>query len=112
MDVVSVRPTTLGLAAASSDKLRAKRIALDYHLVDLTERERALTDLAEKLTLTPRKIGQEDFDRLRKVGLSDEDILEAVKPSRGLIIRTASRLRWEWCRTLATSSRYTAATAN
>ncbi|KAL1970081.1 hypothetical protein VTN77DRAFT_6486 [Rasamsonia byssochlamydoides] len=71
---------TLGLAAAGNDKIRAKRIALDHHLVpDLSDRERALADLAEKLTLTPREVGQEDFVRLREVGFADEDILEAVE---------------------------------
>jgi uncharacterized peroxidase-related enzyme len=70
---------TLGLATAGKDKLRAKRIALDHHLVDLSDREQALADLAEKLTLTPREVRQEDFARLRAVGLADEDILEAVE---------------------------------
>jgi uncharacterized peroxidase-related enzyme len=45
----------------------------------LTERERALCEFAEKLTCTPAQMRRADCDRLRAVGLSDRDILDAVE---------------------------------
>ncbi len=72
---------TRALGDLLDDHRRAQRIALDDHLVDLSERERALVDLARKVTLEPKAVGDEDFTRLRAVGLSDEDILEAVETS-------------------------------
>lgn len=35
-------------------------------------------DLLEKLTLSPGEVGTEDVDRLRRVGLMDEDIEDAI----------------------------------
>jgi len=45
----------------------------------LTERELALCEFAEKLTLTPAKMTSDDCSRLRSVGLNDRDILDAVE---------------------------------
>ncbi|KAL1846826.1 hypothetical protein Plec18170_008968 [Paecilomyces lecythidis] len=71
---------TIGLSAAiGGDRIRAKRIAADHHLVELTEREHALADLSERLTLAPRTISAQDLDQLRQVGFEDEEILEAVE---------------------------------
>lgn len=44
----------------------------------LTERERAMLEFAEKLTLTPYAITREDTDKLRAAGLDDEKILETT----------------------------------
>ncbi|KWW98224.1 hypothetical protein TH66_19205 [Carbonactinospora thermoautotrophica] len=68
------------LGAAIGDKARAQLIALDYrHVADLSERERALADLATKITEDPRSVGEADFERLRGLGLDDQDILEAIE---------------------------------
>ncbi len=72
---------TRALGDVLDDHSRAQRIALDDHLVDLSPRERALAELARKVTLAPRSVGPADFDHLRAVGLTDEDILEAVETS-------------------------------
>ena len=72
---------TRALGDVLDDHARAQRIALDDHLVSLSKRERALADLARKITLTPKSVGQEDFGRLREAGLSDAEILEAVETS-------------------------------
>jgi len=72
---------TRALGDILDDPERAQRIALDDHLVDLSEREQALVDLARKITLAPRSVGRKDFDRLRAAGLADDDILEAVETS-------------------------------
>lgn len=42
----------------------------------LTPRERALCTLAEKLTLTPTKMVEQDWQPLRDLGFSDRDCLE------------------------------------
>jgi uncharacterized peroxidase-related enzyme len=72
---------TRALGDVLDDHARAQRIALDDHLVDLTPRERALVELARKITLAPKSVGPDDFAHLRAVGLADEDILEAVETS-------------------------------
>jgi AhpD family alkylhydroperoxidase len=72
---------TNALGDALDDPTRARRIALDYHLAPLTERERALADFAVKVTTNPKDIGTGDLERLRAVGLSDPDIVEALETS-------------------------------
>ncbi|CAM5762221.1 hypothetical protein LMIY3S_00401 [Labrys miyagiensis] len=72
---------TRALGEVIEDHARAQRIALDDHLVPLSRRERALVDLARKITLSPKSVGEDDFARLRDAGLSDADILEAVETS-------------------------------
>lgn len=71
---------TIGLSAAiGGDRVRAKRIAADHHLVELNEREHALADLSERLTQAPREISDQDLDHLRHIGFQDEEILEAIE---------------------------------
>lgn len=67
------------LAEALGDRARAERIAIDPHHVDLSPRERALADLAIKITRDARTVTRDDLDTLREQGLSDEEILEAVE---------------------------------
>lgn len=67
------------LAQALGDRARAERIAIDPNHVDLTSRERALTDLALKITRDPRTVTGADLEALRDEGLSDEEILEAIE---------------------------------
>ena len=72
---------TAALGDALDDKVKARRVALDHHLAPLTPREHALVDLAHKVTTDPKSVKSADFERLRDVGLDDEDILEAVETS-------------------------------
>ena len=39
----------------------------------------AMLDYAEKLTLTPSAVGQDDVDGLRQAGFSDADILDMAQ---------------------------------
>ena len=55
------------------------QVKRDYRQAPLTERQRALCEFAEKLTQTPSAMQPTDLDRLRRVGLSDRDILDAVQ---------------------------------
>ena len=45
----------------------------------MSPRERALCEFADKLTRHPSRITAKDCQRLRTVGLSDRDILDAVE---------------------------------
>ncbi|MDR5769758.1 MULTISPECIES: peroxidase-related enzyme [unclassified Caballeronia] len=67
------------LGEALGDRVQARRIALDYHLADLSARQLALAEIAETITTSPRAITRKDFDRLRALGLDDADILEAIE---------------------------------
>lgn len=70
---------TQGLAKALKDPVRAKRIALDHHLVELSEREEALAELAIAITQDPRSVDAEDLAYLRELGLDDQEIAEALE---------------------------------
>lgn len=54
-----------------------EQLQLDYRKAQLSERERALLDYADKLTRTPARMVESDLDPMRQSGLSDEDILDA-----------------------------------
>lgn len=51
----------------------------DYRTARLSDRQRALCEFAEKLTRTPWEMMREDIERLKSVGLSERDILDAVE---------------------------------
>ena len=71
---------TKGLAQALGDPIRARRIAVGYdHVPDLTARERALADLALKITRDPTTVDDEDLGRLRDLGFEDKAILEVIE---------------------------------
>ena len=71
---------TKGLAHALNDPIRARRIAVGYdHVPDLTPRERALADLAVKITRDPSTVTDADMDSLRNLGMEDKEILEVIE---------------------------------
>ncbi|WP_144107047.1 peroxidase-related enzyme [Paraburkholderia sp. BCC1886] len=70
---------THALGAALDDHAKARRVATDLHFASLTSREQALADLALKVTQNPRSVDHADFERLRREGLSEPAILEAVE---------------------------------
>jgi uncharacterized peroxidase-related enzyme len=65
------------LRVLSKNPYVADQVAADHRHADLTPRERALVDLAIKLTQEPAAVGDEDLQRLRAAGLSDADIWDA-----------------------------------
>lgn len=68
------------LGKVLDDPWLAHRIGLDHREVEeLSPRERLLADLALTLTHTPGEVSDERIAALREVGLSDEDIYEAVQ---------------------------------
>ncbi len=50
----------------------------DWRQMELTEAEYAMLEYAEKLTLTPSNMREQDVQKLRDVGWTDRDILDIV----------------------------------
>ena len=50
----------------------------DFRTADLDSQTRALLEFAEKVSLAPYKVEDEDLDQLRQSGLKDEDIFLAT----------------------------------
>lgn len=46
--------------------------------LDLSERDRALCDVAEKLSATPTRMVEEDWEPLRRLGFDDRGLLEVA----------------------------------
>ncbi|MEP2943069.1 MAG: peroxidase-related enzyme [Hyphomicrobiales bacterium] len=62
----------------SGDPKMGELMVMNYRAADLTLRERTILDFAAFLTEHPSKMGEEDRDALREVGLSDRDIWDAA----------------------------------
>ncbi|MFC2094520.1 peroxidase-related enzyme [Bacteroidota bacterium] len=57
------------------DEEKVKRAAEDFRKLDLSEKQIAMLEFAEKLTLYPGNMKEDDVDGLRVNGFSDEEIL-------------------------------------
>jgi uncharacterized peroxidase-related enzyme len=67
------------LGKVAGDWSFGQRVAIDHHQVaELTDRERALADLAVAVNNHPQSIQDEDLDNLRDLGLDDHQILEGI----------------------------------
>lgn len=67
------------LGKVAGDWSFGQRVAIDHtQVAELTDRERALGDLAVLVNNHPQQIRDEHFARLRELGLSDELILEGI----------------------------------
>jgi len=62
------------LRIRAKDPLIADRIAVNYRGAELSERQRAMLEFAEKTATASHLIDERDFDRLREHDFSDEDI--------------------------------------
>lgn len=60
----------------SGDPQLGEMIAFNYRVAELPVRQRAMLDFAWKLTQSPHDIGENDRQRLRDVGFSDQDIFD------------------------------------
>lgn len=67
------------LRRVTRDDQLVNQIVADWRAADLEPRLRAMLELAEKLTLEPRAMGEADLDRLRDAGLEDRAIVEVVE---------------------------------
>lgn len=59
------------------DDERARAISRDWRTVQLSEADAALCAWAEKLTLQPRQVGEEDVATLRRAGFTQRAIHDA-----------------------------------
>lgn len=57
----------------------AEHAKSDWRKADLSEAERAMLEVVEKLTIAPSSMRQSDVDQLREVGWTDRDILDIVQ---------------------------------
>jgi hypothetical protein len=53
-------------------------VKFDWREMELTPAEYAMLEYAEKLTLTPSAMSEEDVQKLRDAGWTDRDILDIV----------------------------------
>jgi uncharacterized peroxidase-related enzyme len=68
------------LREAWGEPVMADRITLDWRRAEgLSERQRAICAFAERLTLRPVEVTEEDLEILRSHGLSDEDAWDVVE---------------------------------
>ena len=58
----------------AGDPLLADQLISNYRTADISERHRAMLDLAVKLTESPQEVEEEDLERLREHGFSQEEI--------------------------------------
>lgn len=70
---------TGGMAGHVGSSQRAQRIAHNYREVELSARERAICEFSTKVTETPDRMHDADFDALRALGLDDEEIFEVLE---------------------------------
>jgi uncharacterized peroxidase-related enzyme len=56
----------------------AQQLKANYRKADISEKEMAMLEFAELLTVQPANVMEEDIDRLRQVGWSDEDVVDIV----------------------------------
>ena len=57
------------------DDEKVKQAAEDFRKLDLTEKQNAMLEFAEKLTLHPGEMKEDDVKSLRGIGFGDEEIL-------------------------------------
>jgi len=62
------------LRIRAKDPYVADQVAVDYRKADITDRQRAMLDVAVKLATRPADVGEPDFDGLRVHGFDDDDI--------------------------------------
>lgn len=67
------------LREALGDPVLGERIAFDWRRAGLDERRRAICAYAEKLTLTPQELDEEDVRGLQAVGLTLEEAWDVAE---------------------------------
>lgn len=72
------------------------QLLTNYRRAALNARDRAMLDFAVKITLASPSCSQEDVDRLREVGWTDEDIMDIAEVAAmfNLTNRLVDALGW------------------
>jgi len=68
-----------GLRRLIRDEERVRRIGAGYREAELSSRERAILDYADKLTSRPGEMTSRDVEALRDIGLTDGEILDVCQ---------------------------------
>ena len=70
------------------------KIAHDYKKAGLDAKDLAMLEYAEKITLYPSQVNENDVEALRRAGWSDRDVLDiaAVTAYRNFITRMADAM--------------------
>lgn len=63
----------------TEDPVTSDLVGINWRQADLPEREAALAEYAEKLTVAPAEVTPTDLEPLRAAGLDDHEILEAIQ---------------------------------
>jgi uncharacterized peroxidase-related enzyme len=67
------------LRIRAKDEVLADAIAANYRAAELTPRQRAMLDLAVKITHDSAAVGDQDIAALRDHGFTDEDIMDIIQ---------------------------------
>jgi uncharacterized peroxidase-related enzyme len=67
------------LRIRAKDEVLADTIAANYRAANLTPRQRAMLDLAIKITVDSAAVGDQDIAAVRDHGFSDEDIMDIIQ---------------------------------
>lgn len=67
------------LREALGDPVLADRITLDHRRAGLDERRRSILDYAVKVTTDPLACDPDDLERLRGVGLTEEEVWDVIE---------------------------------
>jgi len=67
------------LRIRSKNQVLADTIAANYRAADLTPRQRAMLDLAVKITNDSAAVGEQDLAALRDHGFTDEDMMDIIQ---------------------------------
>lgn len=62
------------LRIREKDPYLADQIATNYRMADITDRQKAMLDFAAKVSLKAQEVNDGDFDKLRALGFSDEEV--------------------------------------
>jgi uncharacterized peroxidase-related enzyme len=62
------------LRIRAKDPLVADQVAVNFRKADVTPRQKAMLTYAVKLATRPGEVGEDDRNRLRETGFSDDDI--------------------------------------
>jgi uncharacterized peroxidase-related enzyme len=84
------------LRKLTEDPILVEQLRTNYKYADIEPRERAMLDFAVKLTEDPQHCSEDDVERLREAGWSDEDIMDITQVAAmfNFTNRLASGLGW------------------
>ena len=84
------------LRELTGDPVLSDQLLANYRHADLDPRERAMLDFAVKVTEASDRCGEDDLERLRSAGWSDEDVMDIAEVTAmfNLTNRMANALGW------------------